>query len=259
MQEKELNIEDLISLVAGFIAKNLILLIVLFLLGTIIGFMKFKKAKNEYVTNVYAVSDIMPLDIISNEILSIQQLMEENSLTELTSKLNIEDSIITRVNKIGFNRISSDENMFKLEFSCAANPIYNQIAIEKLYESLNSNAFITAYLEEKKYEIENNILINELELENLIDIQKNILDSKKSKSNISIVADPSFISSQILILKKDILLNKTMLDKVGIYNIIDEVTVVKKPSLKMSLFKWIIMIIFLGMVSKIIFSLFIKR
>ena len=50
-----------------------------------------------------------------------------------------------------------------------------------------------------------------------------------------------------------------MLDKVGIYNIIDEVTVVKKPSLKMSLFKWIIMIIFLGMVSKIIFSLFIKR
>ncbi len=255
MQDKELNIEDLTQGIVSFIKKNIVFLIGFLILGLILGFVRYQKAKPAYQTNVFAKSTFIPLDLVKNEVASVNALIEEGNYKQLSEDLNLDSTQVVKFSSVKFFNVSEDDKIFSVQIKSLGDANPNQAMVEGISAYLESNEFLSDYLATKSEQLSYNDEIYKQALANLLIVQEGIIIGGKA-SSYSLITDPGSLSDEIVKYQKLIKNNALLLDEVVPYRVIDSVNIVSSPSLKKSLLTTTIVILFLGSFFLITFRLF---
>jgi hypothetical protein len=247
MEQKELELIDIIKTIANFFKSNLKIYIVLVLFGASFGFYKYNSSKNIYLTDVVAKSELLPLELISSEILSINNLVKNRDYDNLTKIFNEELLDSTVIEYLKFSNISSKDMFFQIQIKAASNKNNNEQLINNFNLFLEKNAYISDYISKEKLKttelIENNIK----ETKQLQKIQSAFTnDDEKTKKDFTFILDPGTISSQILSLKADRINLTNKLEQLSVYNTVDIIHSEENPSLIKNLFSALLIVCFLG-------------
>lgn len=258
MQDNELNIEDLSNVIVGFIKKNIFFLLAFVGLGLIIGFFQYKSAEQSNLSNVYAKSSFVPLELIKNEISSLNALLEERDLEQLSQHFNIELEQLQSLNSIKYFEISNTDKLCSFQIKSSGENNINDAILNGITLYLENNAYLKNYLKSEKEILLQNDQIYKDELANLLKIQAALLD-KDVKKNFAILTNPSELSMSIIELQKSIKYNELLLQEVVVYKIIDVVSISSDPSLLKNLFTHTVVIVFLGCFFLLTFRLFLRK
>lgn len=258
MQDKELNIDDLIDAVGNFTKKNLFFILGFVVLGFVFGFYRFNKAENLNQTDVYAKSSFVPLNLIKNEISSINALLEENDFSKLSEELGLEESQLSAYSSMRYYEVSSDDQLFSFQIKSVGNENANLDFINAFTAYLAKNEYLANYLETERTQLAQNDEMYKKELLNLTAIQDGLLD-QGGKGTYNILTNPSELSLSIISIRKSIISNQLLFDQVEVYSLIDVVDITTKPSLIKYLFTSTIVICFLGGFLLITFRLFWRK
>ncbi len=258
MQDKELNIEDLANAIVVFIKKNFIFIIAFVLVGLVLGFLRHQKAQNVHQSNVYAKSTFIPLDLIKNEISSINALLEAGDFTKLGNVLQLDNDVLSKWSSIKYFSVSENDKLCSFQITSIGENNPNEQILTAVSNYLESNPYLKNYLDLERDKLKQNDAIYKSELANLTKIQDGLLD-KDVKKNYAILTNPSELSMSIIDLQKLIKNNEFMFDEVAVYKLIDVVDITTKPSLTKSLITNTIVICFLGAFFLITFRLFWRK
>lgn len=246
MQDKELNVEELTGLLISFVKKNFIVLSGFFCLGILYGGYKYYNAVPENQNNIFARSEFVPLELLSNEVASLNSKLEQRNYKEIATNLNLSNEEVIQFKEFKFYPISTTDGMFYMEILSSSEENINEKFANGFLTSLESNSFISDYLEKEKELIIGRIAANERELEVLQDMQNVFLSQGKFESYNSIISNPSVISSQLIAIKNELNKDKQQLEKVTVYTQIDNVEILTYPSLKKHILSAAIVFLFLG-------------
>lgn len=246
MQDKELNVEELAGLLISFIKKNFVILSGFFCLGILYGGYKYYTAVPENQNNIFARSEFVPLELLSNEVASLNSKLEQRNFKEIALSLNLSEEEVPQFKEFKLFPISTTEGMFYLRIISSGNENINEKFANAFLASLENNSFISDYLEKEKELILGSIEANERELEVLQGMQNVFLSQGKFESYNSIISNPSIISSQVIAIKSDLNRNKQQLEKVTVYTQIDNVEILTFPSLKKYVLSAAVVALFLG-------------
>ncbi|MCB9256179.1 MAG: hypothetical protein H6579_03520 [Chitinophagales bacterium] len=247
MQDKELNVEELAVLLFSFLKKNFIVLSAFLCLGILYGAFKYYTAVPENQNNLFARSEFVPLELLSNEVASLNSKLERRNYSEIAAKLAIPEEEVVQCKEFKFYPISSSEGMFYLKIVSAGIENVNENFANGFLASLESNSFISDYLDKEKELILGRIAANERELEVLEGMQNVFLGQGKFESYNSIISNPSIISAQVIAIKNELNKDKQQLEKVKVYSQIDNVEILSYPSLKMHLLSAAVVSVFIGL------------
>lgn len=253
MEDNELKLEDLFRLITGFIKKNMFLILGFVLLGLLVGFFRYSKAQPEYLTNVYAKSAFVPIELFKNEVQSIDALISERNRKEIANKLQLDSTLVLNLKACNYLKISKEENLFAIQVVSTGEQNVNDKFVEHLTAYLSNNEYLHKFLAEERQKIELSIAVYEEELTKLETIQNNILGIDATKSGYSLISNPSELSGQIVKQKNSILGLRLLKEKAVVFNVIDAITVTSNPSLMMFLLSSIVVFTFLGTCLIIVF------
>jgi hypothetical protein len=256
MEDNELKLEDLFSLMKGFIRKNMFFILGFFILGLVFGVYKYSVANPEYTTNVYAKSEFIPIELVKNEIYSVNSLIKERNYVQLVDMLGIDSILVLNLLSCEYYAVSSEDKLFSIKVKSTGEENMNSQFVDHLVAYLEGNVYISKYLAEQKEKIDLSIAVYEGELEKLTQIQSSVLGENTQKSNYSLITSPSSLSDQIVKQKNALLGLKLLSEKVVVLSVIDSISIKDNPSLKMLVLSAAIVFTFFGICLIVLFRFF---
>lgn len=165
---KEIDLIELFLSLFLFIKKNLIILLLAFLLGGSIGFAYFKIKKETYSYSITINSMNLPKEIVFEEIGLFNEILLNSNGDSVFAEMNMPSSIIKKLKSVTTN--STEENSTRIAINIVAyGEVSEQEFTDVLKKYLLNNKYIQELMIQKKGELEETIAFIDNQLNNLQD------------------------------------------------------------------------------------------
>lgn len=248
MEDKELDLGDVIKISSKFFRKNIWFFVFFIVCGTVLGLVKYNSQFDSYKTDIYAKSEFLPLELINGEINSINELIKSNDNENLSLILKNASVDSIEIESISFRTIHDQDNFFMIQVKSSGFKNINEEIVSSFKESLSKKPFISEYLD-NQIEKTTTLLENyTLQKENLNKVYQQIENDLKAENTNSIIIEPGSIAKEILEIESEIFELSSKLKRKGAFNIVDKIHSVQKPSVIKEVVSSTIIVLFVGVV-----------
>lgn len=246
MQDKELDLGDVLKIASQFLKKNALYFLVFAVIGIGIGFYNYTTSNNTYQTDIYAKAEVLPLELISNEVSSINRLVQNNDFPAL--KKIFQDQIIdsSTIEDIEFSYIYERDKFFLVRIESHGATNYNTQIINDFKGFLSNNEFISVYMNNEFEKIQKLLQSNKSQVELMRKVQDRMINKVTGQDLKSMIIDPGSISSELLKLESEIIDLTNQMDRFGVFNVVDIIHSTQEPSLPKSILSSLLIVLFLG-------------
>ncbi|MEX0811440.1 MAG: hypothetical protein WD048_04425 [Chitinophagales bacterium] len=248
MQDKELDLGDVIKISSNFLKSNIWYFVFFIVCGVVLGGVKYSFENDAYKTDIYAKSEFLPLELISGEISSINDLIKSNDYDNLSSIFNNPSLDSIEIESISFKTVYDEDKFFMIQVKSTGKENLNDEIVSSFKEILTENLFIAEFLQNKKDKTETLLENHIQQKENLNKIYQQIENDLKVNKPNSIIIEPGSIAIDILEIESEIFELSAKLKREGAFNIVDIIHSIQKPSLLKEMASSIIIVLFAGTV-----------
>lgn len=246
MQDKELDLADVLTYISKFLKQNLLYFAIMIVLGLAWGFYNFSTAKTTFKTDVYAKAEFLPLELLSNEILTLNRLVKNKDLSGLKKVFDEKLIDSTYIDYIKYTNVNDKDKFFLIQLETIADSNYNEAIILSFRSFLSENNFISEYMQKEENKLRTLLKSNQVQLKNMELIFQKIISEKEGGEAKTLILDPGSISNDILKLETEIIDLRNQLERFQVFNIVDVIHSSKAPSLFKELLSALLLVLFVG-------------
>ncbi|MEQ8304034.1 MAG: Wzz/FepE/Etk N-terminal domain-containing protein [Cyclobacteriaceae bacterium] len=201
----EIDLVELLVKMVLLLKRNLLQIIVFFLVGTGLGYAYASLAPKVYESKMMISSDILTESYSEKIFETLQDLVQERNYEGLISKLNIDESSAMSIGKITIESALKDKPSSEeaKKFFLITVELNDQNALPDLQNGiltfLRQNDFVKVRDEQKKKSFEELITKTQAEIESLEEFKANVYKGDFFKNNRgTVMFDPTEVNSKIV-------------------------------------------------------------
>ncbi|MEQ8423616.1 MAG: Wzz/FepE/Etk N-terminal domain-containing protein [Cyclobacteriaceae bacterium] len=232
----EIDLVELLVKIVLLIKRNLVQIIVFFVVGTGLGYGYASLAPKVYESKMMLSSDILTESYSEKIFESLQNLIKEKNYTELEAKIGISKEEAESLSKLEIESALKDKPQKEDEkrFFLITAELTDQNLLSKLQNGLiqflQQNDYVKVRVEQRKKYYQEIIEKTDIELKSLEEFKLNIYDGKFFQSaNGNVMFDPTTVNSKILELSRERMNLQNALELVNSVQVVEGFTQFDKP------------------------------
>ncbi len=201
----EIDLVELLVKIVLLLKRNLLQIIVFFLVGTGLGYAYASLAPKVYESKMMISSDILTESYSEKIFETLQNLVEEKNYVVLANKLSLDEETVATMEKIRIESALQDKpaseeaKKFFLITVELSNPSVLPDFQNGILSFLRQNDFVKMRDEQKKKSFEELIAKTQTEIESLEDFKSNVFKGDFFKDNKgTVMFDPTQVNSKIV-------------------------------------------------------------
>lgn len=201
----DIDLVELLVKVVLLIKRNLLQIVLFFIVGTGLGYAYASLAPKVYESKMLISSDILTESYSEKVFLTLEKLINERNYKELAFKLSIEPAIAQAVSKLKIESALKDKpsNEEAKKFFLITAEFHDQNILDELQKGilifLRQNDFVKERDDQKKKSFNELIQRTEIEIKSLEEFKNSIYKGDFFKNNGgSIMFDPTEVNSKIV-------------------------------------------------------------